>query len=138
MSCASPFIRPSDGLPVAYEYDALNNRTKETYSGGDVKDYVYDAKYQLKEIKLNGQITDKLCNMGTCAIWGRATFCTFLHHSTPATFCAIWGRATFCTFSYYSTTKMCKIRHVPILHGNSCEYIRIYTLGRNSQREREC
>ncbi len=48
----------SDGSSVTYEYDALNNRTKETYSNGDVKDYVYDTKYQLKEIKLNGQITD--------------------------------------------------------------------------------
>ena len=48
----------SDGSSVTYEYDALNNRTKETYSNGDVKDYVYDKKYQLKEIKLNGEITD--------------------------------------------------------------------------------
>lgn len=48
----------SDGSSVTYEYDALNNRTKETYSKGDVKDYVYDTKYQLKEIKLNGEITD--------------------------------------------------------------------------------
>ncbi len=47
-----------DGTSVSYEYDALNNRTKETYSNGDVKDYVYDEKYQLKEIKLNGQVTD--------------------------------------------------------------------------------
>ena len=49
--------RQGDNSDV-FEYDALNNRTKETYSNGDVKDYVYDAKYQLKEIKLNGQTTD--------------------------------------------------------------------------------
>ncbi len=48
----------SDGSSVTYEYDALNNRTKETYSDGDVKDYVYNTKYQLKEIKLNGEVTD--------------------------------------------------------------------------------
>ena len=47
-----------DGSGVSYEYDALNNRTKEIYSNGDVQDYVYDTKYQLKEIKLNGQVTD--------------------------------------------------------------------------------
>ncbi len=48
----------SDGTSVTYEYDALNNRTKETYSNGDVKTYLYDEKYQLKEIRLNGQVTD--------------------------------------------------------------------------------
>lgn len=48
----------SDGTSVAYEYDALNNRTKETYSNGDVKEYSYNKKYQLKEIKLNGEVTD--------------------------------------------------------------------------------
>lgn len=48
----------SDKTSVAYEYDALNNRTKETYSNGDVKEYVYNHKYQLAEIKLNGTITD--------------------------------------------------------------------------------
>lgn len=48
----------SDGTSVAYEYDALNNRTKETYSNGDVKEYSYNEKYQLKDIKLNGEVTD--------------------------------------------------------------------------------
>lgn len=48
----------SDSSSVGYEYDTLNNRTRETYSNGDVKDFVYDKKYQLKEIKLNGEVTD--------------------------------------------------------------------------------
>ena len=58
----------SDGSSVAYEYDALNNRTKETYSNGDVKDYVYNEKYQLKEIKLNGQVTDAFTYNETGAV----------------------------------------------------------------------
>ncbi len=58
----------SDGSSVAYEYDALNNRTKETYSNGDVKDYVYDEKYQLKEIKLNGEVTDTFTYNQTGAV----------------------------------------------------------------------
>ncbi len=58
----------SDGSSVAYEYDALNNRTKETYSTGDVKDYVYNEKYQLKEIKLNGQVTDTFTYNETGAV----------------------------------------------------------------------
>lgn len=58
----------SDGSSVTYEYDALNNRTKETYSNGDVKDYVYDMKYQLKEIKLNGEVTDTFTYNATGAV----------------------------------------------------------------------
>ncbi len=48
----------SDGNTVSYEYDAVGNRTKETYSNGDVKDYLYNKYNQLAEIKLNGQTTD--------------------------------------------------------------------------------
>lgn len=61
-------ITYSDGSSVTYEYDALNNRTKEIYSNGDVKDYVYDTKYQLKEIKLNGEITDSFSYNETGAV----------------------------------------------------------------------
>lgn len=43
---------------VTYQYDALNNRTKETYSGGTVKDYEYNDRYQLIQIKTDGVVTD--------------------------------------------------------------------------------
>ena len=43
----------SDSSSVGYEYDTLNNRTRETYSNGDVKDFVYDKKYQLKETEIS-------------------------------------------------------------------------------------
>lgn len=47
-----------DSSTVVYTYDALNNLTKETFSNGNIKEYFYNHKYQLKEIKLNGTVTD--------------------------------------------------------------------------------
>lgn len=43
---------------ITYEYDSLNNRTKEIHSTGLIKDYVYDSRNRLAEVKENGEITD--------------------------------------------------------------------------------
>ena len=41
-----------------YEYDALNNRTKETHSDGTVKEYAYNHAGQLSAVSVGGTVTD--------------------------------------------------------------------------------
>ena len=47
-----------DSNTITYEYDALNNRTKELHSTGLVKDYSYDSYNRLTEVKENNITTD--------------------------------------------------------------------------------